>query len=254
MRLLVERTGLHPARLTEEGIKAYLDDLLEVRQVAPSTFVQHVSAMRFFFAHVVRRDFPILHEARPRRRHVLPDILTVAEVQAVLHAVRMPQLFALCATLYGCGLRRGEGLALAAEDIDRGRGLLHLRDGKGGSDRFVPIPPRLQEILDAHLQREAIGSGPVFLSRIIPGRTVGSETVGRALREAAGDAGVAKRVHPHSLRHAYATHLLERGVSLVLIQKFLGHRNIETTTIYTHLTDGSMGRVHEALGLMTAAL
>jgi site-specific recombinase XerD len=254
MRLLVERTGLHPARLTEEGIKAYLDDLLEVRQVAPSTFVQHVSAMRFFFAHVVRRDFPILHEARPRRRHVLPDILTVAEVQAVLHALRVPQFFTLLATLYGCGLRRSEGLALAVDCIDRGRGLLHVRDSKGGSDRFVPIPPRLQEILDAHLQREAIGSGPLFLSRIIPGRAVSADNVGRALRAAALEVGIAKTVTPHGLRHAYATHLLERGVSLLLIQKFLGHRNIETTTIYTHLTDGSMGRVHEALGLMTAAL
>ena len=112
----------------------------------------------------------------------------------------------------------------------------------------------LQEILDAHLQREAIGSGPLFLSRIIPGRAVSADNVGRALRAAALEVGIAKTVTPHGLRHAYATHLLERGVSLVLIQKFLGHRNIETTTIYTHLTDGSMGRVHEALGLMTAAL
>ena len=97
-------------------------------------------------------------------------------------------------------------------------------------------------------------SGPLFLSRIIPGRTVSADNVGRALRLAALAAGITKTVTPHSLRHAYATHLLERGVSLLLIQKLLGHRNIETTTIYTHLTDGSMGRVHEALGLMTAAL
>jgi len=254
VRLLVERTGVHPARLTEEGIKAYLDDLLEVRQVAPSTFAQHVAAMRFFFTYVVQREFPILHEARPRRRRVLPDVPTVGEVQAVLHALRLPQLFTLCATLYGCGLRRKEGLALEVDCIDRGRGLLHVRDGKGGSDRFVPIPPRLQEILDAHLQREAIGSGPLFLSRIIPGRAVCADNVGKALHAVALELGIGKTVTPHSLRHAYATHLLERGVSLLLIQKLLGHRNIETTTIYTHLTDGSMGRVHEALGLMTAAL
>jgi site-specific recombinase XerD len=168
--------------------------------------------------------------------------------------VRLPQFFTLFATLYGCGLRRNEGLALGAEDIDRGRGLVHVRLGKGGADRFVPMPPRLQQILDAHLEREAIVSGPLFLSRLIPGRTVSADNVGRALRLAALAAGVSKPVTPHSLRHAYATHLLERGVSLRLIQQFLGHRHIETTTIYTHLTDSSMGRVQEALGLMTAAL
>jgi len=254
MRLMTERTGLLPGRVTEGDIKAYLEELREVRQVAGSTYAQHVAAMRFFYTHVMPRDFPILNEARPRRRRALPDILTVAEVQAVLHAVRLPEFFALFATLYGCGLRRNEGLALSAEDIDRGRALVHVRRGKGGSDRFVPLPPRLREILDAHLQRQAIRCGPLFLSRLIPGRTVSADNAGRALRLAALAAGITKTVTPHSLRHAYATHLLERGVSLRLIQQFLGHRHIETTTIYTHLTDSSMGRVQEALGTMTGGL
>jgi integrase/recombinase XerD len=254
MRLMTERTGLLPGRVTEPDIKAYLEDLREVRQVAPSTFAQHVAAMRFFYTHVMRREFPILNEARARRRRVLPDVLTVAEVQAVLHALRLPQLFTLCATLYGCGVRRCESLVLAAEDIDRGRGLLHVRDGKGGADRLVPLPPRLQEILDAHLEREGIAAGLLFRSRLIPGQGLSADNVGKALHAAAAEAGIAKSVTPHGLRHAYATHLLERGVSLLLIQKLLGHRHIETTTIYTHLTDCSMGRVQEALGLMTAAL
>ncbi len=170
--------------------------------MAPSTFAQHVAAMRFFFAHVVHREFPILHEARPRRRRVLPDVLSVSEVHTVLHALRLPQLFTLCATLYGCGLRRSEGLALEVDCIDRGRGLLHIRDGKGGADRFVPIPPRLQEIPDAHLQREGIGSGPLFLSRTIPGRAVCADNVGKALHAVALELGIAKTVTPHGLRHA----------------------------------------------------
>lgn len=254
MRLMTERTGLLPGRVTEEDLKAYLEELRQVRKVAGSTYAQHVAAMRFFYTYVVVRDFPILEQARPPRRRALPDILTVAEVHAVLHAVRVPQFFTLFATLYACGLRRNEGLGLNAEDIDRGRSLVHVRQGKGGSDRFVPLPPRLREILDAHLQRQAIVSGPLFLSRLIPGRTVSADNVCRALRLAALAAGVTKTVTPHSLRHAYATHLLERGVSLRLIQQFLGHRQIETTTIYTHLTDSSINRVQEVLGLMTGAL
>jgi integrase/recombinase XerD len=254
MRLLVERTGTHPAHLTEEDLKKYLDDLREVRRVAPSTFVQNVSAIRFFFTHVVQREFPILSEARPRRRRVLPAVLSVGEVQAVLHALRVPTLFTLCTMLYGCGLRRSEGLALTAESVDRARGMLHIHDSKGGSDRLAPMPPRVLEILDRHLQQTGIASGPLFLSRLIPGRVISEDSLGKALHAAAAAAGIGKPVTPHGLRHAYATHLLERGVSLRLIQQFLGHRNIETTTLYTHLTDGSMGRVHEALGLMTSAL
>jgi site-specific recombinase XerD len=144
MRLMTERTGLLPGRVTEEDLKAYLDELLVERRVAPSTYAQHVAAMRFFYTHVVPRDFPILNQAKPRRRLVLPGVLSVAEVQAVLHTLRLPQLFTLCATLYGCGLRRSERVGLEADCIDRGWALLHVRDGKGGSDRFVPIPPRLQ--------------------------------------------------------------------------------------------------------------
>jgi len=254
VRLLVERTGLHPAHLSEDRLKGYLDELVTVRRVAPSTYAQHVAAMRFFFTHVVPRDFPVLKEARPRRRQALPDILTVAEVEAVLHALREPQFHTLCAALYACGLRRSEGVALAVEDIDRGRALVHVRDSKRGVDRFVPLPPRLQQILDAHLEREAIERGPLFLSRLIPGRGVSADNVGRALHLAGVAAGVGKPVTPHTLRHCYATHLLERGVSLRLIQQFLGHRSVQTTAIYTHVTDGSMVRVHEALGAMTARL
>jgi site-specific recombinase XerD len=254
MRLLVERTGVHPAHLTEERLKGYLDELLRERRVAPSTYAQHVAAMRFFFSYVVARDFPVLKEAQPRRRRVLPDVLSVEEVATVLRTLREPQFYTLCASLYSCGLRRSEGVVLAVEDIDRSRALVHVRDGKGGVDRMVPIPPRLQQILDAHLQREAIERGPLFLSRLIPGRVVSADNVARAVRLAALEAGVTKPVSPHTLRHCYATHLLERGVSLRVIQELLGHRSLQTTAIYTHLTDGSMKRVDEALGLMTARL
>jgi len=254
MRLLVQRTGKHPAHLSEDDLKTYLDGLRTVRKVAPPTLAQHLAAMRFFFRHVVRRDFPILGEARPRRRRKLPTILSVGEVHALLHALRVPRFFTLGATLYGCGLRRSEGLALEADAIDWQRAMLHVRDSKGGLDRLVPIPPRLQEILDSHRRQEGISSGRLFLSRLAPECDLSPDTVGRALHAAALAAGIDKPVTAHSLRHAYATHLLERGVSLRLIQQFLGHRHLETTAIYTHLTAAVMHRAHEALQQMTAGL
>jgi site-specific recombinase XerD len=254
VRLMVERTGVHPARLTEEQVTAYLDELLETRKVAASTFAQHVAAMRFFFTHVIVRDFPILQQARPRRRQALPTVISADRVVSLLHAIRVPRIFAFSSAIYGCGLRRSESLTLTAECIDRERSALHVLSGKGGRDRVVPIPSRVLEILQEHMQRENITCGPLFLSPLIPGRLMGPDSAARALHLAAVNAGVKQKVTPHTLRHCYATHLLERGVSLRVIQELLGHRNIQTTTVYTHLTDGSMGRVHEALGLMTSRL
>ena len=142
MRLLVERTGIHPARLSEEQLTGYLEELLDEHKVAASTFTQHVSAMRFFFTHVVRRDFPILEQAHPRRRQPLPTVISVEQVASVLHHIRVARIFTFASAIYGCGLRRGEALAVTAECIDRVRSVLHVVNGKGGADRIVPIPPR----------------------------------------------------------------------------------------------------------------
>lgn len=254
VRQLVERTGIHPAKLTEERLTEYLDELLEQRKVAPSTFVQHVCAMQFFFTHVVPRDFSILDQARPGRRESLPTVISVEQVAAVLHCVRVPRIFTYCSVIYGCGLRRSEALAVNAEHINRERCALHVVDGKGGKDRIVPIPPRVLEILHEHMQRENVIWGPLFLSPLIPGKLMGPDSAARGLHLATRDAGIKQHITPHTLRHCFATHLLERGVSLRVIQQLLGHRNIQTTALYTHLTDGSMNRVHEALGLMTSQL
>jgi site-specific recombinase XerD len=254
MRLMVKRTGIHPARLTEERLTEYLDEMLKERKVAPSTYVQHVSAMRFFFKHVVAREFPILYQARPRQRRVLPTVISVEQVTAILHLIRAPRLFTFASVIYGCGLRRAEALALCAEHIDTQRRMLHVVTGKGGKDRMVPIPARVAQILGDHMQRQTILWGPLFPSPWIPGRTMSPGSGAKALAAAAVEAGVKPRVTPHCLRHCYATHLLERGVDLRLIQEFLGHRAIKSTLLYTHLTDHSINRVHEALDFMTSQL
>ncbi|MBT3297209.1 MAG: site-specific integrase [Lentisphaerae bacterium] len=254
MRLMVKRTGIHPAQLTEQLLTEYLNGLLEQRKVAPSTYMQHVSAMRFFFKHVVAREFPILYQARPRQRRVLPTVISVEQVAAILRCIRKPRMFTFASVIYGCGLRRAEALALSVEHVDVQRGMLHVISGKGGKDRMVPIPARVVEILAEHMRRDGIVWGSLFPSPWIPGRTMCPTSGGRALALAAVEAGVKPKITPHCLRHCYATHLLERGVSVRLIQDFLGHRSIQTTALYTHLTDHSMNRVHEALDLMTSQL
>ena len=254
VRLMVERTGMHPAKLTDERLTEYLDELLSKRKVAASTYTQHVCAMKLFFTHVVPRDLPILRQAHPRRRRALPTVIGVEQVAAILHRIRTPRLFAYCSVIYGCGLRRAEALALSAERIDTQRCMLHVVKGKGGSDRMVPIPARLLQILQQHMRRENIIWGPLFRSPWIAARTMCPGSGARALHLATVEAGVKQKITPHTLRHCYATHLLERGVSLRVIQELLGHRSIQTTALYTHLTDHSMNRVHEALDLMTSQL
>jgi site-specific recombinase XerD len=253
MRRLMESVGGVPGQVSEEQLGVYLGGLLE-RGMAPATFGHHLAAIRFFYTHVIPREFTILEAARPRRREQLPDVLSVAGVHALLHAVHERVLFVLSATLYACGLRRSEGVSLEVEDLDRGRRLVHVRGGKGGRDRFVPLPGRLQQLLDGHLQGAGIQSGPVFRSRVKPGQTVAPDTVAKALRAAAAEARIGKHISPHALRHAYATHLLERGVSLRLIQQFLGHRSVVTTALYTHVTVPSMDRAYAVLGGLTDAL
>jgi len=156
--------------------------------MAPATFGHHLAAIRFFYTHVIPREFPILAAARPRRQDGLPDVLSVAEVHALLHAVHERVLFVLSATLYACGLRRSEGVSLGVGDLDPDRRLVRGRGGKGGRDRFVPLPGRLQQLLDGHLQAEAIESGLVFRSRVKPGQAVAADTVAKALRAAAAEA------------------------------------------------------------------
>ena len=131
---------------------------------------------------------------------------------------------------------------------------LHVRDSKRGRDRRVPLPACTLKILREHWRREKL-SGPLFFpSPVIPGRPASPDSVRKAIGHAAKDAGITRQVSPHTLRHCYATHLLERGADIQQIQRLLGHKSIETTAIYTHLTDSSVERVTEALKLMTAGL
>ena len=254
VRLMLERTGIEPGRMSEEQVKGYLDDLRGVHGASPSTWAQHLNALRFFYKHVVVREYPVLKQAHAVRRRRLPDVLSVEETLDMLHRIRVPRLYTFCGVTYGCGLRRNEALYLRVADVDGKRRMLKVVNGKGGRDRLVPLSLRALEILREHVRREGIREGSLFPSPLIPGRVMGPDCPSRALRLAAGEAGIAKHVTLHTLRHCYATHLLERGVSIRLIQQLLGHRSIESTALYTHLTDSSAQRMHEALELMTSGL
>lgn len=205
-------------------------------------------AVRFLFRHVIPREWITLPLLQAGRAHPLPAVLSLAEVHALLQAAPAPHYRAFFATVYSCGLRLQEARNLEVSDIDAARGLLHVHRGKGARDRMVPLPHATLELLRRHwcVHRHprrlfpAIGRGNRRLSPSSAGaaaEAITRSSIHDAFRRARDTAGIIKRgVSLHTLRHSYATHLLEAGVNLPAISRFLGHARIQTTLIYVHLT------------------
>ena len=244
----VSRLATHhrtaPDRLTEAQLRAYLVHLTTVRKLAPSSLAVALSGLRFFYEQTLGRHWTILDLARPKREKRLPVVLSREEVWRVLAAVRMPAYRACLTTMYACGLRLLEGTLLHVAHINGPRALLHIHHGKGGMDRMVPIPVATLALLRAHWRSHR---NPVWVfpaPRRRPPRPLHDPAIGpigptslqKAFAAAVRQSGVTQAAHVHTLRHSYATHLLEAGVALSLIQEYLGHSSLNTTAIYTHVT------------------
>ncbi len=227
-----------PDALTQEQLRTYFLHLARA-EGSRSHLKVSLAGIRFFYVRTLRREWPVLDLPRPRRERRLPVVLGQEEVRRILAEVRAPVYRACLQTIYACGLRISEGVRIRAEDIDRERMVLRVR-GKGNKDREVPLPQgsltALREFWKAH--RSLPWLFPATLQRG-SGRDDGPVSVANvraAFQRALENSGVAKAAHVHSLRHSYATHLLEAGVQLRLIQEFLGHSSPGTTAIYTHLS------------------
>lgn len=241
---LAQHYGRAPDRLTEAELREYLLYLTRERKLCRASFTLTLCGLRFFYEQTLGRRWTILDVARPQRDRRLPVVLSRDEVWRVLAAVRTPMYRTCLTTIYSCGLRLREALDLHVEQIDSDRLLLHVRRGKGGADRMVPMPRALLTRLRAHWRTHR---NPVWVfpaPRRRPARAISDPTIGpidvtvlqRAFTRAVTDSGIGKRAHVHTLRHSYATHLLEAGVPLALIQEYLGHSSPSTTAIYTHVT------------------
>ena len=224
-----------PDRLGAEHIREYQLFLIKEKKVSQSTLVQMVCALRFIYTHTLHRKIPIERIPFPRREKKLPLILSRGEVKALLEAPMSLRHRTLLAILYGCRLRVSEVTQLQVSDIDSARKVVRVRHGKGGKDRQTLLPAKLLDLLRCYWRNQR-PTGWLF-----PGadsaRPLAPKAVFLACRNAAKRAGISKSVHPHSLRHAFATHLLEAGVNLRTIQILLGHANLETTARYLHVAD-----------------
>jgi len=224
-----------PDQLGEEELRRYFLHLINVKQAARSTVTQSLSGIKFFFETTLNRPFPVLGLVRPGKRVKLPVVLAREEVRLVLGLIRHPVAHMVLTLIYACGLRLSEGCRVRAEDIDSARMLLWVRNGKGGKDRSVPLPEQaLQRLRSYWLQRRP--PGPWLFTTVPSGAPVSLTLPQKAFRVALRQSAINKHASVHTLRHSYATHLLESGVDLRVIQALLGHASPATTTIYTHLT------------------
>ena len=231
-----------PDRLSEEQVREYLLYLKNRKRLAPSSLNVAASAIKFFYSHTVPRDWRTLQKLRIPKAKTLPDVLTVNEVHQLIDAVRRPHIQVFFWTVYSLGLRLQEALHLQVGDIDSKRMLVHVHLGKGAKDRYVPLPGRTLTLLRRHWLTHR---DPCWL---FPARKPDSSAVTAvggplpptnlqaAMRAVVEELNLRKTITIHTLRHSYATHLLEAGLNLRLIQQYLGHSSLRTTMVYLHVT------------------
>jgi len=231
-----------PEELGELEVRRYLLHLIEVEQVAYATYRQAYSALKFLYTITLGRPAEVGRIPFPRhRRSAPPKVLTQQEIAALLGALRRRKYRALLLTCYAAGLRIGEACRLRVSDIDSQRMVIHVRSGKGGVDRDTVLSPRLLELLREYWKAERPAEW------MFPGqrrdKPVTFDSVRQAFRLAREAVGLPHGYTPHSLRHSFATHLLDAGADLVLLKTLLGHQSIRTTSAYTHI---SLERIRNA--------
>jgi integrase/recombinase XerD len=230
-------------------IRQFLMHRLIEDKVSFATQKVTVAALRFLYATTLGRPDIAVEIGYPKVRSALPDILSGTEVTQVLDALVEPKYRAIVLTTYGAGLRIREVCGLQVPDIDSKRMVLHVRAVKGGGDRYVPLPERVLFMLRQYWVATR-PQGPYLFPGKEPGRCISPDAVRHHLHEAALKAGVQKKVTPHILRHSFATHLLELGTDIRVIQMLLGHHSITTTLRYTRVTTHHVGQVQSPVDVL----
>jgi len=230
-----------PDQLGLDHVREYQVHLFRVRKLSASTVAARIAALRFLFVQVLKRPWTVQDTPYPKHPQKLPAVLTQQEVARMIDATHNPLHRVVVMTLYATGLRRLELTHLKVADIDAARMVIHVRGGKGRKDRDIMLSPKLLEALRQywrslkHKPKEWLfpGGGRAHDNLETP---MTDKVVWHAVQQAAKRAGIEKRIHPHTLRHSFATHLLETGVDLRTIQLLLGHSDLKATTVYLHLS------------------
>jgi len=220
-----------PAKLSSQEIKTYLLYLLKEKKLAPNTYNTHIYALRFFYCTTLRQPLRKLDLPATKVTYRLPSILSVDEVQRIIKATDNLQHRVLLMVIYSAGLRVSEAVKLQVQDIDGKRMTLHIRGGKGGKDRYVILSPRVYQALREYWRVYRFTSY-LFPSRKNLHQPLTTSRASQIFKSAKAAAGITKAGGIHSLRHAFATHILESGADLFAIKELLGHASIQSTVRY----------------------
>jgi integrase/recombinase XerD len=259
VRQLTRHYRRPPDQIDEEDLRRYFLFLKNEKHAARSTCTLALCGIKFFFQHTLGREWKVFQLIRPPQEKKLPVVLSVEEVATILSRVRI-QHYRVCLTIiYACGLRLLEGVRLQVKDIDSARRMLHICKGKGGKDRYVPLPEASLEMLRKHWlsHHNRVWMFPALRTGQSPeqaSQPMSESNVQKSFRLALWESGIHKNATVHTLRHSYATHLLEAGVNLRIIQSYLGHASPATTAIYTHLTSTTDIQASDKINQLVAKL
>ena len=242
VRMLVDFYSKSPDKITEHELQDYFLHRKNVDKWAAATLRICYSGIKFYFVNVLKHNWHTLALINAKRPKSLPVVLSLSQVWSILNTVQTPQNKAYLTAVYTCGLRLHEGLHLQVADIDSQRMRIHVHRGKGAKDRYVPLPSHTLAVLRGYwrIHRNSAWIFPRLghSGKLGPTATrpMDASSVRGALSRVLVQLKFKKRVTVHTLRHSYATHLLEAGVNIRRIQQYLGHRSLSSTMVYLHLT------------------
>lgn len=253
IRKLCEFHQKTPAKLTEADVRAFMLHQIVDLEAASGTQSVLLSGIKFFFRTTLPRKWKVLDQTKINYTHSLPEVITQRQVFQIIDACRTFRLKAFIWVTYSMGLRIGEAVNLQIGDIDSERMMIHVHRGKGAKDRYVPLPTStvhvLRKLWDSHRNPKYLfpAEGRDHKDGSKSETPMSISTIQGAIKQITKELRFGKKVSCHTLRHSYASHLLEAGVSLKAIQKFLGHKSLHTTMIYLHLTDEGEKNARETI-------
>jgi len=256
VRMLVDFYGKTPDLITEQELQDYFLHRKNTDKWAAATMRICYSGIKFFFINVLKRDWHTLELIHAKREQTLPTVLSIKEVWTIINAVNTIQNKTYLTAVYTCGLRLHEALFLQVTDIDAQRRRIHVHRGKGAKDRYVPLPEATLNILR---QYRVTHRNPKWIFPRLgrsgqegpkATRPMAKASVQGALRRVLKQLNITKRISLHTLRHSYATHLLEAGVNIRRIQQYLGHNSLNSTLVYLHLTTQGHEHAYDIINSM----
>lgn len=241
MKSVAAHFGRSPADLSDEEIREYLHYLIVVRKTSQAVISQSYSALKFFFEHTLQRQWNHARIPRSKQHKKLPGVLSREDVESIFTATKNLKHRAILMTIYSAGLRVGEATRLKVADIDSGRKMIRVSEGKGRKDRYTLLGERNLEVLRTYWK--AYRPSDWLFPGKSPSEPVSISAVQRVFSASVLRAGIRKKASVHTLRHCFATHLLESGTDLYYIQRLLGHKSAGTTSVYLHIAGKDIGKI-----------